>query len=78
MHQPRHHIGLQRQWEIVGKHLVVTSSSCLHRDGVDADELGRMGLAGVLLANVGFERAVGRPLELSQLTGKVRAAHLVR
>ena len=78
VHQPRHHIGLERQREIVGKHLVVTSPSSLHRDGVDAEELGRMGLASVLLADVGLERAVGRPLELPQLTGEGQAAHLVR
>ena len=77
VHQPRHNIGLQRQQEIVGKHLVVASSSSLHRDGVDAEEIGRMGLASVLLADVGLERAVGRPLELPQLTGKGRAIHLV-
>ena len=63
MHQPRHNIGLQCQQEIIGKHLVVASSGSLHRDGVDAEELGRMGLASVLLADVGLERAVGRPLE---------------
>ena len=49
------------------------SSSSLHRDGVDAEELGRMGLASVLLADVGLERTVGRPLELPQLMGKGRA-----
>ena len=37
-----------------------------------------MGLAVVLLADVGLERAVGRPLELPQLAGKGRASHLVR
>ena len=78
VHQPRHNIGLERQREIIGKHLVVASSGRLHRDGVDAEELGRMGLASVLLADVGLERAVGRPLELPQLTGKGRTAHLVR
>ena len=48
------------------------------RDAVDAEELGQMGLASVLLADVGLERAVGRSLKLPQLTGKSRAAHLVR
>ena len=37
-----------------------------------------MGLASVLLADVGLERAVGWPLELPQLTGKGWATHLVR
>ena len=78
VHQPRHNIRLQCQREIVGKHLVVTSSSSLHRHGVDAEEVGGMGLAGLLLADVGFERAVGQPLELPQLKGKGWAAHLVR
>ena len=57
---------------------VIASPSSLHRDGVDVEELGRMGFASVLLADVGLERAVGRPLELPQLTGKGGAAHLVR
>ena len=50
----------------------------MHRDGVDAEELRRVGLAVVLLANVGLERAVGGPLELPQFTGKGWATHLVR
>ena len=78
MHQPRHDIGFQRQRELVGKHLVDASSDSMHHDGLDAEELGRMGLTSVLLADVGFERAVGRPVELPQLTGKGWAAHLVR
>ena len=78
VHQPRHDVGLQCQREVIGKHLVVASPSSLHRDGVDAEELGRMGLAGVLLADVGLERTVGQPLELRQLTGKGQATHLVR
>ena len=78
VHQPRHNIGLQCQREVIGKHLVVASSSSLHRDGVDAEELRRVGLAVVLLADVGLERAVGGPLELPQLTGKGWATHLVR
>ena len=78
VHQPRHDVGLQCQREIIGKHLVIASSSSLHRDGVDAEELRRMGLAVVFLADFGLERAVGRPLELPQLTGKGWATHLVR
>ena len=39
VHQPRHDVGLQCQREVIGKHLVVASSSSLHRDGVDAEEL---------------------------------------
>ena len=54
------------------------SSSSLHRDGVDAEELRRVSLAIVLLANIRLERAVGRPLELLQLTGKGWATHLIR
>ena len=50
----------------------------MHGDGVDAEELQRMGLAVVLLADVGLERAVGGPLELPQLMGEGRTAHLVR
>ena len=37
-----------------------------------------MGLAVVLLADIGLERAVGRPLELPQLMGKSRIAYLIR
>ena len=39
VHQPIHNIRLQCQWEVIGKHLVIASSSSLHRDGVDAEEL---------------------------------------
>ena len=53
MHQPRQDVGLQCPREVIGKHLVVASSSGLHRDGVDAEELRRMGLAIVLLTDVG-------------------------
>ena len=56
--QPRHNIGFKCQREVIGKHLVVASSSSLYRDGVDAEELRRVGLAVVLLANIGLERAV--------------------
>ena len=51
--------------------------SGLHCNDVDAEELRRVGLAVVLLANVGLEHAVGGPLELPQLTGKGWATHLV-
>ena len=78
VHQPRHDIGFQGQREVIGKHLVVTSPSGLHLNGVDAKELRLMGLAVVLLADVGLERAVGWPLELPQLTIKGWATHLVR
>ena len=78
VHEPGSDIGLEYQREVVGKDLVIPSPGSLHRDGVDAEELGRMGLASILLADVGLERAVGRPLELPQLTGKGWAAHLVR
>ena len=50
----------------------------MHRDGVDAEELRWVGLAILLLADVGLERTVGQPLELRQLTGKGQATHLVR
>ena len=78
MHQPRDDIGFQGQREVIGKHLVVASPSSLHGDGLDAEELRRMGLAVVLLVDVGLERVVGGPLELPQLTGKGWATHLVR
>ena len=78
MHEPGPDVGLEHQREVVGKDLVVPPPGSLHRDGVDAEELRRMGLAIVLLANVGLEHAVGRPLELPQLTGKRWAPHLVR
>ena len=78
VHQPRHDIGFQGQREVIGKHLIIASPSGLHRDGVDAEELRRVGLAVVLLADVGLERTVGRPLELPQLTGNGQATHLVR
>ena len=77
VHQPRHDVGLKCQRKVAGKNLVITSPGGLHRDGVDAEELRRVSLAVVLLANVGLERAVGGPLELRHLTGKGWATHLV-
>ena len=78
VHQPRHDVGLKRQRKVVGEHLVITSPSGLHRDGVDAEDLRRVSLAAVLFANVRFEGAVSGPLELPQLKGKSRIAYLVR
>ena len=59
VHQPRHDVGFECQREVIGKHLVIVSSSSLHRDGVDDVELRLVGLAVVLIANIGLERAVG-------------------
>ena len=39
VHEPGSDIGLEHQWEVVGKDLVVPSPGSLHRDGVDAEEL---------------------------------------
>ena len=78
MHQPRHGVGFKGQREVIGKHLIVASSGGLHRNGVDAEELRRVGLAVVLLADVRLERAVSGPLELPQLTGKGWATYLIR
>ena len=50
----------------------------MHRDGVDAEELRRVGLAVLLLANIGLERAVEGPLEPPPLSGKGWTTHLVR
>ena len=78
VHQPRHGVGFKSQWKVIRKHLIVAGSGSLHRNGVDAEELGRVGLAAVLFAHVRFEGAVSGPLELPQLTGKSRTAYLVR
>ena len=64
MHEPGPNVGLEHQREVVGKHLAISSPGSLHRDGVDAEELRRVGLAVVLLANVGLERAGSRTLQL--------------
>src|SRR3954469_24514795 len=78
VHQPRHGVGFKSQRKVIRKHLIVAGSGSLHRDGVDAEELGRVSLAAVLFAHVRFEGAVSGPLELPQLTGKSRTAYLVR
>ena len=77
VHQPRHDVGLKCQRKVVGEHLVVAMPDGLHRDGVDAEELRRVSLAIVLLANIRLERAVGGPLELPQHKGEGRTTHLV-
>ena len=67
VHQPQHGVGFKSRWKVIRKHLIVAGSGSLHRDGVDAEELRRVGLAVVLLANVRLEGAVSGPLELPQL-----------
>ena len=57
-------VGFECQRKVIGKHLVVTGSSSLHRDGVDAEELRRVSLAILLLTDVKLECAVSGPLEL--------------
>ena len=42
VHQPRPHIGLECQREVVGKYLLIYSSGSLHSDGIDAQELCRV------------------------------------
>lgn len=78
VHQPRPEVGLEHQWEVVGEHLAVPSPGSLHRNGVNAQELGRMSLAVVLLRDLWFERAGSGPLEPPQLTGKSWTTYLVR
>ena len=58
VHQSRHDVGFQCQREVIGKHLVVASSSGLHRDGVDAEELRRVGFVVVLFSDLRLECAV--------------------
>ena len=77
VHQPRHGVGFKSQWKVIRKHLIVAGSGSLHRNGLDAEELRRVGLAVVLLANVRFEGAVRGPLELPQLTSESWTAYLV-
>ena len=64
VHQPRHDVGLKHQWKVVGEHLVIASSSSLHHDSVDAEELRWVSLAVVLFSDLRLEGAVGGPLEL--------------
>ena len=78
MHEPGSVIGLEHQWEVVGKDLVVSSPSSLHCNGVDAEELRRMRLAIVLLWYVWLEILRAGPLDLPQLTSERRATYRVR
>ena len=39
VHEPGSDIGLEHQWEVVGKDLVISSPGSLYRNGVDAEEL---------------------------------------
>ena len=57
VHQPRPHIGLESQREVVGKHLLISSSSSLNNNGVDAQELCRVHPPIVLLGYFWLERA---------------------
>ena len=78
MHEPGSNIGLEHQWEVVGKDLVVPSSGSMHRDGVDAEEPRRMRLAVVLLWYILLEILGTGPLDLPQLTSERRATYRVR
>ena len=78
MHEPGSDIGLEHQWEVVGKDLVVPSPGSLHRDGVDAEELRRMYAAIVLLGYIWLEVLGTGPLDLPQLTSERRATYRIR
>ena len=78
VHQPRQGVGFKSQWKVIPKHLIISGSGGLHRDGVDAQELRWMSLAIAFLADVGLEGAMGGPLEAPQLMTKGRAAYLIR
>src|SRR3954468_21877967 len=78
VHERGSDVGFEYQWEVVGKDLVVSPSSSLHRNGVDAEELRRMRLAVVLLWYIWLEILRAGPLDLPQLTGERRAAHRIR
>src|SRR3954462_13557523 len=78
VHEPGSDVGFEYQREVVGKNLVVSPPSSLHRNGVDAEELRRMRLAVVLLWYGWLEILRGGPLDMPQLMGKRRAAYRVR
>ena len=78
MHEPGPDVGLEHQREVVGKDLVVSAPGSLHRDGVDAEELGRMRPAVVLLWYIWLEILHAGPLDLPQLTSKRRATYRER
>ena len=78
LHQPRPHIGLEGQQEVIGEHLLISSPGSLNNDGVDAQELCRVQPPIVLLGYLWLERANGWPTHLPQLSCKGRAADLER
>src|SRR3989337_3022240 len=78
MHQPRPNVGLEHQREVVGEYLVVSSPGSLHRDGVDAQELGRVSFTVIFLRDFWFERSGIGPLESPQLTSKRWSPYLIR
>ena len=78
MHQPRPHIWLECQWEVVGKNLLISSPGILNTDGVDAQEVCRVQPSIILLGYLWLERTSGWPTDLPQLVGKGRAPNLER
>ena len=78
MHEPGSDVGLEHQWEVVGKDLVILSPGSLYRNGVDAEELRRMRLAVVLLRYVWLEVLCAGPLDLPQLMSERRTTYRVR
>src|SRR3954463_401014 len=73
VHEPGSDVGFEYQREVVGKDLIVSPSSSLHRNGVDAEELRWMRLVVVLLWYVWLEILRAGPLDLPQLTDERRA-----
>jgi hypothetical protein len=77
VHQPRLEVGPKRQREVVGEHFLIPSPGSLHRDGVDAKELGWVECAVVLVGQLWLEGSGGQLANLPQLTSKRWAPHIV-
>jgi hypothetical protein len=78
VHQPRPHVWLECEREVVGEHFLISSPGSLNSDGVDAQELCWVQSPVILLWYLWLERASGRPMDLPQLAGEGRAPSLER
>ena len=78
VHQPRPHVWLECQREVIGEYLLIPSSGGLNNDGVDAQELYRVQSSIVLFWYLWLE-CMGRwPTDLPRLVSEGGAPNLER
>lgn len=78
MHQPRPHVWLESQREVVDEHLLISPSGSLDSDGVNAQELCRVQSSIILFWYLWLEDASRWPTDLPELMSEGGAPNLER